>query len=99
MRRLHTANRRSRTATHVARCPGAETLPDAKDSAMRGCHLRNNFADHSRARCRSLLLFLWMAPVTFVPHFDLFALLRFKLLWPELASRTFQPAASASLVR
>ena len=47
----------------------------------------------------TLPLFLWTAPVTFVPHFDLSALLRFKLLWPELASRTFQPAASASLVR
>ena len=49
MRRLHTADWRSRTAT--ARLPGvlARTLPDAKAFAMRvlGRH-PNNFAEHSR---------------------------------------------------
>jgi hypothetical protein len=40
MRRLHTANRRSRTATARLHDVLARTLPDAKDSAMRGCGFR-----------------------------------------------------------
>jgi hypothetical protein len=51
MRRLHTADWRSRTTT--ARLPGvlARTLPDAKAFAMRVLgHHPINFAEHSRVR-------------------------------------------------